>query len=164
MSKCKLWSPLGISSSIKILQDYILVTNGLRFFFCASGFSGLCHAFFGRGFILGRGAYWWSSFLKRCPHCFGRFVFMCSLSTFLFHMNNTSFSFLIISFGGFWQSYVSMCGHYGFRIMGIFLGPFNEALSSIIDILWWYRAYFYGGLCPIYFYRELGIGGSIFVH
>jgi hypothetical protein len=29
VSKCKLWSPLGISSSIKIPQGYILVTIGL---------------------------------------------------------------------------------------------------------------------------------------
>jgi hypothetical protein len=56
-----------------------------------------------------------------------------------------------------------MCGHYGSRIMGIFLGPLNEASCSITNILWWNRAYFYGRLCPICFYRELGIGGSIFV-
>jgi len=30
MSKFKLWSPLRISPNIEILQDYTLVTNGLR--------------------------------------------------------------------------------------------------------------------------------------
>jgi hypothetical protein len=29
VSKCRLWSPLGISSSIEIPQGYILVINGL---------------------------------------------------------------------------------------------------------------------------------------
>jgi hypothetical protein len=30
VSKCKLWSPLGVYPSIKILHGYTLVTNGLR--------------------------------------------------------------------------------------------------------------------------------------
>jgi hypothetical protein len=30
MSKCKLWSPLGISLGIEIPQGYTLVTYGLR--------------------------------------------------------------------------------------------------------------------------------------
>ncbi len=42
-----------------------------------------------------------------------------------------------------------MWGHHGFRIMGNFLRPLNEMLGSTTDILWWYRAYFYGRLCPI---------------
>jgi hypothetical protein len=37
-SKCKLWNPLGISSSIKIPQSYILVTNGLRILGMLMGF------------------------------------------------------------------------------------------------------------------------------
>jgi len=89
---------------------------------------------------------------------------MCSSSTFVFHTNNTSFFFFPISFGGFQQkSYASMWGHYGFRIMGVLLGPLSEALSLTTDIFWWYRSSFYGGLCPIYFSTELGSSGSIFV-
>jgi len=54
-----------------------------------------------------------------------------------------------------------MWGHYGSRIVGIFSGPLSEALGLTINILWWFRPSFYGGLCPIYFFRELGYGGSI---
>jgi hypothetical protein len=56
-----------------------------------------------------------------------------------------------------------MLRHNGFRIMGVFSRPLKEASSSTIDILWWYRPSFYGRLCPIYFLRELGFSGSIFV-
>jgi hypothetical protein len=38
MSKCKLWSPLGISPSIEIPQSYTLVTNGLRILGVSMGF------------------------------------------------------------------------------------------------------------------------------
>jgi len=54
-----------------------------------------------------------------------------------------------------------MWGHYGSRIMGVFSRPFKKASSLTTDILWWYRPSLYGGLCPIYFYRELGFGGSV---
>jgi hypothetical protein len=56
-----------------------------------------------------------------------------------------------------------MWGHYGSKIMGVFLKPFNEALGLTTNILWWYKPSIYGGLCPIYFFRELGFGGSTFV-
>jgi hypothetical protein len=56
-----------------------------------------------------------------------------------------------------------MRGHYGSRIVGVFSKPLNEVSNLTTDILWWYRPSFYGGLCPIYFYRELSFGGSIFV-
>jgi hypothetical protein len=57
-----------------------------------------------------------------------------------------------------------MWGHYRFRMMGIFLRPLNNALSSTIDIFWWYRDFLKGKLCPICFSKKLGFGGSIFVH
>jgi hypothetical protein len=47
--------------------------------------------------------------------------------------------------------------------MGIFSGPLSEVLGMTIDFLWWYKLFFYGGLCPIYFSEELGFSGSIFV-
>jgi hypothetical protein len=56
-----------------------------------------------------------------------------------------------------------MWGHYGPKIVKVFLGPLNKTLGSIVDIIWWYRFFFYGGLCPIYFSRVLGSNGSIFV-
>jgi hypothetical protein len=71
-------------------------------FGCFSGFLRFCHSFFRQGFILGGGTYWWSSSIGRHSSCFGHFVFMCNLSTFLFHMDSTSFLFLSISFGRFW--------------------------------------------------------------
>jgi len=156
MLKCKLWSPSRISPSIKILQGCNLVTKWLTHFGCANGFSGLCHAFFGWSFISRHGVYQWYS----CPGthlgCFGHFVFMCSSLTFLSHMDNTSFLFVVFS-------YVSMWGHYGSRIMGVFLKPLSKASSSTIDILLWYMPSLYERLCPICFSRELGSGGSVFV-
>ncbi len=99
--------------------------------------------------------------------CFGHFVFMCSSLTFLFHMDNTFlflFFFFLISFGEFQQeNYINMLRHYGSRIVEVFLGPLNDALGSKTDILWWYRPYIYGGLCPIYFFGEFRSNGSIFV-
>jgi len=131
-------------------------------FACANGFSKFCHAFFGWGFILGRDAYRWSPSFGRCPCCFGHFIFMCSSLTFLSHMDNTSF--FPISFGRFQQeSYANIWGHYRSKIVGVFSGPLRKMLSLTIDILWWYMPFFYEGLCPIYFFWELGFGGSLFV-
>jgi hypothetical protein len=80
---------------------------------------------------------------------------------FLFHSTNTSFFFLLVSFGEFWQeNYVGMWGHYGSIIMGVYSGPFSETLGLTIDLFGWYRPFIYGGLCPIYFSRELGFSGS----
>jgi hypothetical protein len=115
----------------------------LTHFGCANGFLGLCHTFFWWGFILKRGAYRWSLFLKRCPNCFGHFVFMCGSSTSLFHTGNTFFFFLPIYFVGFWQeSYACMWGHYGSKIMGVFSRPFSKVLDSTINIFWWYKPFF----------------------
>ncbi len=47
--------------------------------------------------------------------------------------------------------------------MGVFLRAFSKVSGLIIDILWWYRPFLYGGVCPIYFFRELGSSGSLFV-
>ncbi len=64
----------------------------------------------------------------------------------------TSFVFLPLSLNKFWQeNYASMGGHYGFRIVGIFLGPLRETSGSTTNILWWYRFSLYRGLCPIHF-------------
>jgi hypothetical protein len=56
-----------------------------------------------------------------------------------------------------------MWGHYGSRIAGVFLRPFSKTLDLTIDILQWYKLFFYGKLCPIYFFKEWGFGGSVFV-
>jgi hypothetical protein len=70
----------------------------------------------------------------KMPMLLWAFVFMCTSSTFLSHIDNTSF-FLPIFFGEFWQeSYACMWGHYGSRIMGVFLGPFGKVSGSTIDI------------------------------
>jgi hypothetical protein len=79
-------------------------------------------------------------------------------------MDNTSFFFILVSFGGFQnENYENMWGHHRSRIVGVFLAPFNEVLGSTTNILWWYRLSPYEGLCPIFFFRELGFSGSIFV-
>jgi hypothetical protein len=56
-----------------------------------------------------------------------------------------------------------MWGHYGSRIVGVFSRPLSKVSRSTIDIFWWYNFFFYGGLCPICFSRDLGSSGSVFV-
>jgi len=56
-----------------------------------------------------------------------------------------------------------MWGHYGSRIMGVFSWPLSEVLGLTFDILWGYRLFLCGGLCPICFSRELGFSGFVFV-
>ncbi len=131
-------------------------------FGCANEFLGLYHACFLWGFALRCGTYWWFSSPGRCPDYFGHFVFMYSSSTFLSHRIIPPF--LCVSFGKFWQeNYASMWGHYGSRIMKIFSRPLNKVSCLITDILWWYKPFLYGGLCPIYFSRELDYNGFVFV-
>jgi hypothetical protein len=45
VSKCKLWSPLGIFLNIKIFQIYVLVTNGLYILVCQWVIKNLPHIF-----------------------------------------------------------------------------------------------------------------------
>ncbi len=67
------------------------------------------------------------------------------------------FFFLLVSFGKLWhESYVGRWGHYGSKIVGVFLRPLSEALGSTFNMFWGYKLFLYGGLCPIYFFRELG--------
>jgi hypothetical protein len=130
----------------------------------AKGFSGLCHTFFGWNFILRHGAYWWYSCIGKFLSCFGHFVFMCCSSTFLCHYDKNFFSFIFISFGRFQQeNYANMWGHYGSRVMGVYSKPLGRALGLTTNLLWCYRPFIYGGLCPIFFSKELGFGNSIFV-
>jgi hypothetical protein len=134
----------------------------LTHFKCANGFSKLFHAFFRCNFILGHGAYQWSSSLARCTSCIVHFVFMCRSLTFLSHLDNPSFLFLPISFDKFRQeSYVGMWGHYGLKVMRIYSGLVNGALGPTANFLWWYRLFICGKLYPIYFSREFGFGGFI---
>jgi hypothetical protein len=56
-----------------------------------------------------------------------------------------------------------MWGRYGSNIVKVFSRPLSEASNLITNILWWYKFFSYGGLCPIYFFNELGSCGSIFV-
>jgi hypothetical protein len=97
VSKCNLW--IRDLSKHKIFIGLHFCHIWLTHFWCANGFLRLCHAFFGWNFIVGRGAYQWSSSHGRCLGCFGHFVLMCNLATFLFYMENTSF--LLVSFGKF---------------------------------------------------------------
>jgi hypothetical protein len=80
---------------------------------------------------------------------------MCNALTFLSHMNNISFFFLLVSLGKFQhENYVSMWGHYGLRIVQVFLGPPSKVLGLTINILWWYGPSRYEGLCPIFFLKS----------
>jgi len=115
----------------------------LMHFECASEFSRLCHTCFGWGFISRHGAYQRSSSPRKRPSRFGHFIFMYGSSTFLSHIDNTSFLshmdntsfFFPISFGEFWRkSYANMWGHYGSKIVGIFLSLLSEVLDSTTDI------------------------------
>jgi hypothetical protein len=90
---------------------------------------------------------------------------MCHSLTFLSHLDNIPFFFLFVFFDEFQQkSYVGMWGHFGSRVMGIYLGPISKTLSLTINFLWWYTPFIYGGLCPICFSKRLGFGGFVFVY
>jgi hypothetical protein len=82
----------------------------LMHFGCASGFSDLCHTFFGWGFTSKHGTHWWFSFPRKRPCFFGHFVFICSSSTFLSHTNNTSFSFFLSLLALFDRKVMHVCG------------------------------------------------------
>jgi hypothetical protein len=149
VSKCKLWSPWKIFSGIKIPQGHTLVIDGLHILGVSVGFCDFVKHFLDEVFFSGHGTYWWSFYLGKHISCIGHFVFMCRSLTFLFHSNITSF-FLFVFFGGFWQkSYVGMWGHYGSRVMGVYSRPFSKTSNPIIDLLWWYKSFVYGRLCPI---------------
>jgi hypothetical protein len=47
-----------------------------------------------------------------------------------------------------------MWGHYGFRIMGVFLGPFSEALDSTTNIFWWCKFFSMENCAPSTFLRN----------
>jgi hypothetical protein len=89
---------------------------------------------------------------------------MCSSSTFLSHTYNIFF--FLPSYLFWWVLTRELCRYGDIMVpefVGVFLGPLNEASGSTINILWWYRPSFYGGLCPICFCGELGSSGSVFV-
>ncbi len=162
VSKCKLWHPSWIfhRDSSRLHFGHKWLTH----FRWAGEFSELCHSFFGSSFILRHDAYQWSSSLRKRPSWFGHFVFMCNSSTFLSHTDNTFFFFLHVFFGKLWQeNYAGMWRHYRSMIMGVFSGPLKKVSNLTADILWWYKPSPYGGLCPIYFSRELNFSDSIFV-
>jgi hypothetical protein len=56
-----------------------------------------------------------------------------------------------------------MWGHYESKVMRVYLKPLSEAIGPTTDILWWYRPFIYGRLCPFVVLRNLHFGGSIFV-
>jgi len=98
---------------------------------CANGFSRLCHAFFGQGFILGCGTYQWSSFPGKHLSCFGHFVLKCSSSMFLFHMGSTSF-FLRIFLASFDTRVMQVCGDIvGLGVWEYFLGPLVRCQAQL---------------------------------
>jgi hypothetical protein len=164
VSKCKLWNPSRIFLGMEISQGCSLITYALHILGVLVGSQDFIMHFFERGFILGRDIYWWSSFFGIHTCCFGHFIFMCHLSTFLSHSNNTFFFFLHVSFGRFWQeNCVNMWGNYGSRVMRVYSRPFSKALHLTTNIFWWYRPYFCGGLCVNCFSKELGFVGSIFM-
>jgi len=105
----------------------------LTHFGCASGFSGLCRAFLGWSFISKCGAYSWSSFLRRRTSCFGHFVLMCHLLTFLSHLDRTYFFFLYVSFGGFNKIIVQVCGDIvGPRSWESIQGPLMKCQAQLL--------------------------------
>jgi len=163
VSKCKLWNPLGIFSNI----DSSRLHFGYKWFMhfeCASGFSRLCHTFFGWRFILICGAYWWLSYLGKITSWFGHFVFMCHSSTFLSHLDNISFILPIFFYEFRQNNYVNIWGHHGSMVMGVHLGFFNKVSNQTPNLFWWYRPFYLWRIVwPICFSKELCFGGFVFV-
>jgi hypothetical protein len=119
MSKCKFWSPSGISLGIEDSSSLHLGHRWLTHFGCANGFLRLYFTFFRWGFISRHDIYQWFSFRGRCPNCFGHFVlidFLISHKQYLF--------FLLVSFGEFRQeSYACIWDIMGLRLWECFQGP-----------------------------------------
>ncbi len=85
--------------------------------------------------------------------CFGHFVFMCHLSTFLSHLDNFSSFFFPVFFGGFqWDIYASMWGHYGSKVMGVYSRPLSKTLGSTTDLFWWYKLFYLWRFVPHLFF------------
>ncbi len=136
----------------------------LTHFGCANGFSKFCHVFFRRCFFSRCDAYWWFFSLVKHPSYIRHFVIMRHLSTFyIIRTLFPSFSFLSFSECVDKRVYVGVWGHYGSRVVVVYSWPFNEVPNLTINLLWWYKPFIYGRLCPIYFSRELSFGDSIFV-
>jgi hypothetical protein len=89
---------------------------------------------------------------------------MCCLLTFFFHLDSFSFFFLIVFFNELQhESYAGVRRHYGSKVLGIYLGPFNKALGPTTDLFWWYGPFIYGRLCPFFFFKGWSFGNFIFV-
>jgi hypothetical protein len=50
-----------------------------------------------------------------------------------------------------------MWGHYGSRVIGVYLGLLDGALGPTIDLLWWYRLLSMEDCAPSTFLRSLGL-------
>jgi hypothetical protein len=114
--------------ALESIKDLFRHKNSLRLHFAHrrlthfSGFLRFCHTFFGSSFNIEHGAYWWSSYLGKHIGCIGHYVFMCHLSTFLSHLNNTSSFFLLIFLANVNKWIMQVCGD----IMGLRLWEFIQ--------------------------------------
>jgi len=63
----------------------------------------------------------------------------------------------------FVSGFVGIWGQYESKIMGGFLGLFNEVLGSTSNSFRGIVSFFYEGLCPICFSSELGFHGFVFM-
>jgi hypothetical protein len=158
--KCKFWSSSKIFLGINIPQNYTLVIDELHILGVPMGLQDFTMHFLDE--VLSQNVV----HIDDLPFLGNAQAVLGILSSCV-ACQPSYFTWTILPSCLFWRvskgSYACMWGHYGSKIMGIFSRPLSKPSSSTTDILWWYKLFLYGRLCPICFSRELDFGGSIFV-
>jgi hypothetical protein len=131
MSMCKLWNPSRIFPGIRIHQHYIFVTDGLCILGVPMGSQDFATHFLD-GALSQDVAYINDLLLLgRHPCCFGHFILMCNSSTFLSHINNTSFFLFLLV--GFNKKVMQVCGDImGLRSWESFQGPLAKCQVRLL--------------------------------
>jgi len=82
-----------------------------------------------------------------------------------FYLTWTIPPYFVLSFlTSFNKKVMQLCGDtMGPGSWEFFSRPFSKVLGLTTDILWWYKPFLHGGLCPICLPRDLGFGGFEFV-
>jgi hypothetical protein len=118
VSKCKLWSLLEIYLGIEIFQVCILVIDALSILGALVGFQDFAVHFLDGALSQDVTHIDDPPFLKD-THVALDILSSCVGVNFLISHGHYPFFFLLVSFSKFRQeSYVGVCGHFGFRIVG----------------------------------------------
>ncbi len=133
MLKCKLWNPSWFSPSIIFFQGCTLVIDGLHILDVLMGFQDFAMHFLDEA-LFQDVMHIIDLFLLGDAHVALGILSSCVTHQPFYHTWITfpsSFSSFLV---GFDMRVMQVWGHYGSRIVGVFLGPFNETSGLTIDI------------------------------